>query len=183
MRFDPLPIAGAMLVHTEPRDDSRGRFVRLYCEDGFAVVRPGLRWVQCNLSLTRRRGTVRGMHCQRQPAAETKLVRVLAGEIVDVIVDLRPDSPDFLRWHAVSLAADSQTELLIPPGVAHGFQALSDEVQLLYFHSHAYDPMRETGVRHDDPRLAIDWPLPVSQLSDRDASFPLIDDAFAGVPA
>jgi len=183
MRFEALPIEGAVLVRTEPREDHRGRFVRVWCEETFAALRPGLRWVQSNLSLTRRRGTVRGLHLQRAPAAETKLVRAIAGTVFDVIVDLRADSPTFLRWHGVTLAADQQTELLIPPGVAHGFQALDDDSQLLYFHSCAYSPEHETGVRHDDPRLGIRWPLPPTGLSARDAALPSLTADFSGVPA
>ena len=192
MRFEPLSIEGAFLVRTDPRADSRGRFVRIYCEQEFAIALPegaaqatgaGRRWVQCNLSLTAHRGTVRGMHYQRAAAAETKLVRPVTGSVWDVIVDLRVGSPTYLRWQAVTLTAGDDTQVLIPEGVAHGFQALSDDTQLLYFHSHAYSPEHEAGVRHDDPRLAIAWPLPVVHLSPRDAAFALLDGRPEGVPA
>jgi dTDP-4-dehydrorhamnose 3,5-epimerase len=135
------------------------------------------------LSLTARRGTVRGLHYQRAPAAETKLVRPVAGSVWDVIVDLRVGSPTYLRWQAVTLTAGDDTQVLIPEGVAHGFQALSDDAQLLYFHSHAYSPEHESGVRYDDPRLAIAWPLPVVHLSPRDAAFAPLDGRPEGVTA
>ena len=193
MRFEPLSINGAFLVRTEPHADSRGRFVRIYCEQEFAAFLPegrapadgvdAHRWVQCNLSLTADRGTVRGLHYQRAGAAETKLVRPVAGSVWDVIVDLRVGSPTYLRWQAVTLTAGDDTQVLIPEGVAHGFQALSDNAQLLYFHSHAYSPEHEAGVRFDDPRLAITWPLPVVHLSPRDAAFALLDARPEGVPA
>ncbi len=193
MRFEPLSIDGAFLVRTEPRADPRGRFVRVYCEQAFAAVLPqpraqaggddGHRWVQCNLSLTAHRGTVRGLHYQRAPAAETKLVRPVAGSVWDVIVDLRVGSPTYLRWQAVTLTAGDDTQVLIPEGVAHGFQALCDDAQLLYFHSHAYSPEHESGVRYDDPRLAIAWPLPVVHLSPRDAAFAPLDGRPEGVTA
>ncbi len=191
MRFEPLSIDGAFLVRTEPRADERGRFVRIYCEQEFAPVLPaaqaacgqGQRWVQCNLSLTARRGTVRGLHYQRAEAAETKLVRPVTGSVWDVLVDLRVGSPTYLRWQAVTLTAGEDTQVLIPAGVAHGFQALSDDAQLLYFHSHAYSPEHEAGVRFDDPRLGIAWPLPVVHLSPRDAAFALLDGRPEGVTA
>ena len=183
MRFEPLPIAGAFLVRTEPRGDARGRFVRVFCEQAFEPHLADSHWVQCNLSQTARRGTVRGLHYQRMPAAETKLVRPVTGAVWDVIADLRPGSPTYLRWHAVTLRAGEETQLLIPKGVAHGFQALSDDTQLLYFHSHAHSPAHEAGVRFDDPRLAIAWPLAVEHLSPRDAAFAPIDGRFEGVPA
>lgn len=193
MRFEPLSIDGAFLIRTEPRADLRGRFVRIYCEQEFApVLTEGAapagaptanRWVQCNLSLTARRGTVRGLHYQRAAAAETKLVRPVAGSVWDVIVDLRIGSPTWLRWQALTLTAGEDTQVLIPAGVAHGFQALSDDAQLLYFHSHAYSPEHEAGVRFDDPRLAIAWPLPAVHLSPRDAGFAPLDGCARGVPA
>ncbi len=191
MRFEPLSIDGAFLVRTEPRADERGRFVRIYCEQEFAPVLPAAqaacgqwqRWVQCNLSLTARRGTVRGLHYQRAEAAETKLVRPVTGSVWDVLVDLRVGSPTYLRWQAVTLTAGEDTQVLIPAGVAHGFQALSDDAQLLYFHSHAYSPEHEAGVRFDDPRLGIAWPLPVVHLSPRDAAFALLDGRPEGVTA
>jgi dTDP-4-dehydrorhamnose 3,5-epimerase len=121
------------------------------------------------------------MHYQRVPAAEAKLIRCVRGHVYDVAVDLRAGSPTFLRWHATELRADEPREVFIPEGFAHGFQALSDDAQLLYFHTAPWTPACEGGVRHDDPRLAIAWPLPVSAVSDRDGAHPLLDDDYAGM--
>ena len=180
MKLLPTPLPGLQVVDTEPFRDARGRFERLFCEQQWAALRESLRFVQVNLSTTARRGTVRGMHYQRAPAEEAKLVRCVRGHVYDVAVDLRAGSPTFLRWHAIELRADEPREVFIPEGFAHGFQALSDDAQLLYFHTAAWTPPCEGGVRHDDPRLAIDWPLPVTDMSDRDRTHPLLDATFAG---
>lgn len=181
LRFEPTPLSGLAVVYGQPRVDERGRFVRVFCAQEFAALRAGLRIVQVNLSRTTRRGTVRGMHFQRGPGADAKLVRCVRGAVYDVAVDLRPGSPTFLRWVAVELSAEAENAVFIPEGFAHGFQALSDGTELLYLHTAAYAPDCEGGVRYDDQRLAIEWPLPVAAVSARDRSFPLIDGAFAGV--
>lgn len=181
MRFEATPLAGVWEITTQPRGDERGRLVRVFCEDTFAAIRPGLRFVQVNLSATARQGTVRGLHFQRAPSLEAKLIRCVRGRVFDVAVDLRAGSPTFGRWHAVELSAGNDRQLFIPEGCAHGFQALTDDVELLYQHTAAYDAANEGGVRHDDPSLAIPWPLPVTVLSDRDGALPLIDPHFPGV--
>jgi dTDP-4-dehydrorhamnose 3,5-epimerase len=181
LRFEPTPLSGLAVVHGQPRVDERGRLVRVFCAQEFAALRTGLRFVQVNLSRTTRRGTVRGMHFQRGPAADAKLVRCVHGAVYDVAVDLRRGSPTFLRWFAVELSAEAENAVFIPEGFAHGFQARTDGAELLYLHSATYAPEHEGGVRHDDPRLSIEWPLPVAAVSARDRSFPLIDEAFAGV--
>ncbi len=135
MKFASTPIAGVWQVHTEPRADARGSFTRLYCAEAFDVVMPGLCFVQANLSHTLQRGTLRGLHLQRAPAQEYKLVRCLRGHVFDVAADLRPLSATYGQWFALELSDRNHCQLLIPPGVAHGFQALSDDVQLLYQHS------------------------------------------------
>jgi dTDP-4-dehydrorhamnose 3,5-epimerase len=175
MTFEPTPLADVWRVRSTPHEDARGSFTRLYCAEAFDEVMPGLCFVQANLSSTRRRGTLRGLHLQRAPAQEWKLVRCLRGRVFDVAADLRPGSGSFGRWFALELGEDEPLALLIPPGVAHGFQALSDEVQLLYQHSSAHAPALEGGVRHDDPRLHIRWPLPVTLLSERDRALPWLD--------
>jgi dTDP-4-dehydrorhamnose 3,5-epimerase len=175
------PLAGLVEVASPRIRDARGEFARLFCEDDFRVLRPGLHFTQVNLSQTRHRGSIRGMHFQSPPAAEAKLVRCLRGRVFDVAVDLRRDSATFLRWHAVELEPGSDLAVFIPEGFAHGFQALEDDVQLLYMHTASWAPMLEGGLRHDDPRLGIDWPLPVGIVSDKDRAYPLIDDAFAGM--
>jgi dTDP-4-dehydrorhamnose 3,5-epimerase len=177
------PIAGLWEVETSPHRDERGSLTRVFCADAFAAAMPGLRFVQVNHSITRRRGTIRGLHFQRPPAAEWKLIRCLRGRVFDVAVDLRAGSPTFARWHPVLLTADNQRQILIPPGCAHGFQTLDDDAELLYQHSAAYTPACEDGVRHDDPRLAIAWPEPAAHLSPRDLALRRLDDAFEGVRA
>lgn len=180
MRLDAAPLAGMWIVQTEPHGDERGRLTRLFCAEAFAVVRPDLRFVQVNHTLTKRRGTVRGLHWQRAPAADAKLIRCLRGRVFDVAVDLRPDSATFGRWHAVELSQDNEREVFIPEGCAHGFQTLSDDVEMLYQHTAAHAPECEAGLRHDDPQLAITWPLPVALLSPRDQGHPSFSQQFPG---
>jgi dTDP-4-dehydrorhamnose 3,5-epimerase len=181
MQCVQLPIAGAWAVHTQPRGDERGRLTRVFCEHDLTIIRPGLRFVQTNLSRTCLRGTVRGLHFQREPALEAKLIRCLRGEAWDVMVDLRAESPTFGKWHAVLLSSDNECQVFIPEGCAHGFQALTDDVELLYQHTAAYSPTHEAGVRHDDPMLGIAWPLPITVVSERDRQHPRMSDDFQKV--
>lgn len=183
MKFERTPIEGLWQIQTVPRADERGSLTRVFCVEAFERVAPGLRFVQVNHSITQKRGTIRGLHFQRAPAAEWKLIRCLRGRVFDVAVDLREGSSTFGRWHAVELSEDNQREILIPPGCAHGFQSLADRCELLYQHSEAWAAHREDGVGHDDPRLAIAWPETVSALSPRDREFRFIDAGFEGVHA
>ena len=183
MTLHATPLVGLTLVETVPVADERGRFVRVFCQAELAALRPGLHFPQLNLSTTFQRGGVRGMHFQRPPAAEAKLIRCVRGCVFDVAIDLRAGSPTFLRWLGVELAEDAPVQVFIPEGFAHGFQALSDDAQLLYMHTAPWSREHEGGLRHDDPRLAIDWPLPVAQVSERDRAHPLLDDSFAGLAA
>jgi dTDP-4-dehydrorhamnose 3,5-epimerase len=175
------PLAGLMRIERHRRVDERGSFSRLFCASELA----GAGWkdpiVQINHSHTTLRGTVRGMHYQHPPHAEMKLVSCLHGEVWDVAVDLRKNSPTFLQWHAQRLSEDNGCALLIPPGFAHGFQALTDHAAMLYCHSAAYASEAEAGLHPLDPRLAIAWPLPVEQLSTRDAAQALLAANFEGV--
>jgi len=145
------------------------------------VFRPALRWPQVNLSRTSGKGTVRGMHFQYPPAAEAKLIRCVRGRIFDVAVDVRAGSSTFLRWHGTELDEERPLQIFIPEGFAHGFQALTDTVELLYLHSAPWSREHEGRLRHDDPRLAINWPLPVTQVSQNDRNAPPLDSAFVGV--
>lgn len=173
-------ISGVEVIERLPIQDDRGFFERLFCADELAsVIRRPI--IQINHSLTRQRGTVRGLHAQHPPHAETKLVSCLRGEMFDVAVDLRTDSPTYLCWHAERLSADNHRALVIPDGCAHGFQALTDNCELLYLNTAAYSPEAEFGLYPGDPRLAIDWPLPLAGLSPRDAAHPLIDTDFQGI--
>jgi dTDP-4-dehydrorhamnose 3,5-epimerase len=178
-----MGLEGPVLVHGDTRRDERGEFSRLFCDLELAPLRADFRIRQVNLSRTARRGTVRGLHFQAPPCAEAKLIRCLRGKVFDVAVDLRRDSPGFLRWQGIELAAGDGLALYLPEGFAHGFQALSDECELLYMHTAPYSPAHEAGVRHDDPALAIAWPLSPVMLSPRDLSFASIDDAFPGAGA
>jgi len=183
MKFHPTPIDGLFDIETAPHGDARGSLTRLYCAEAFDEVVPGLRFVQVNHSITRARGTVRGLHYQRAPAFEAKLIRCLRGRVFDVAVDLRAGSPTFACWHAVELSADNQRQVLIPPGCAHGFQTLTDDSELLYQHSAPYTPACEAGLRFDDPRLAIAWPVALTEISARDRGFAAMNDAFEGLHA
>ncbi|MGZ5277686.1 MAG: dTDP-4-dehydrorhamnose 3,5-epimerase [Caldimonas sp.] len=183
MKIEATAISGVWEIETAPRADERGSLTRVFCAAAFERVVPGLGFVQVNHSITLQRGTIRGLHFQRPPSAEWKLIRCLRGRVFDVAADLREGSPTFGRWHAVELSEDNQREILIPPGCAHGFQTLAERCELLYQHSEAYAPEREDGVRHDDPRLAIAWPEPVTSLSPRDRGLRLIDAGFESVRA
>lgn len=183
MELQPTPLPGVTLIRTAPVADGRGRFERIYCAQQLSQLLPGRPLAQMNLSLTHTRGTVRGLHYQRAPALEAKLVRCLQGRVFDVAVDLRAGSATFLQWFGVELDQDQATEVFIPEGFAHGFQTLTDDVQLLYLHSAPWSPEHEGGLRHDDPRVAIRWPLHVTAISPRDAGHPYLASDFRGLSA
>lgn len=175
-------LAGLHVVSRHAATDRRGWFERLFCSEELAAA-AGERFApaQINRSCTLVRGAVRGMHFQHPPHAEIKLVSCLQGEVFDVAVDLRTGSPTFLRWFGARLSAENRASLLIPHGFAHGFQALEERCELLYLHSVAYAPAHEGGVRPDDPRVGIKWPLPIADLSDRDDAHALLTAEFCGV--
>lgn len=177
------PIAGVHVVTGAPSQDARGSFMRLFCEADLAPLMGGLRIVQVNHSRTRDVGAIRGMHFQRPPHAETKFVRCLRGRVWDVAVDLRAGSPTFLRWFAHALSAEGGDMMVIPQGCAHGFQVLEADSELLYLHTNAYEPTAEGGLRWDEPRVGIRWPLPVGAVSPRDASHAHLGDDFGGLAA
>lgn len=181
MKIGQTTISGVMVVETCTQVDHRGAFARLYCERELTPVIGNRRIVQMNYSRTSIAGAVRGMHFQRPPYAEMKFVRCLKGKVWDVAVDLRADSPTFLKWFAVELSPGNARMLVVPEGCAHGFQSLEAESELLYLHSSFYNPEAEGGVRHDDPRLGITWPLPVADISARDISHPFIGPDFKGM--
>lgn len=183
IRFDirDTPLAGLRILQRKPIGDSRGYLERLFCADELQALAPGRHIAQINHTLTASRGTVRGMHFQRPPYAEIKFVSCLRGEVFDVAVDLRDNSPTFLQWHAEVLSANNHKTLVIPEGFAHGFQTLTDNCEMLYFHTHSYQPGAEGGLNAQDPRLAIQWPLPVGGVSPRDAGHPFLDENFFGM--
>jgi dTDP-4-dehydrorhamnose 3,5-epimerase len=184
-RFDfvQTPIAGLIRVQRQRLEDSRGFLSRFYCAEEFRTAGVHKPIAQINHTLTRHRGTVRGMHFQQRPYAETKLVSCLHGEVFDVAVDLRKGSPTFLKWHAELLSGANQCSLLIPEGFAHGFQALTDDCELIYLHSAAYHPSSEGGMNATDPRLALAWPLAITERSGRDRDHPMLIDEFEGFEA
>jgi dTDP-4-dehydrorhamnose 3,5-epimerase len=182
-RFDvrDTPLPGVHLVQREALTDERGWLERMFDSGELAGVVGARSIVQVNRTVTRIAATVRGMHFQAQPSAEAKMVSCLRGEVFDVAVDVRRDSPTFLQWHAEVVTGENRVSLFIPEGFAHGFQSLVDDCELLYFHTAAYDPAAERGLHPLDPRLGIAWPLAVEHLSARDASFPPIDREFSGM--
>lgn len=175
MIFGETRLAGAYLIDVEKRADERGFFARTWCQSEFAERGLETEFVQHSVSFNIVVGTLRGLHFQRPPHGETKLVRCLRGALYDVIVDLRPESPTFSQWAAFELTADSRSTLYVPAGFAHGFQTLEAETEVSYMISAAYDPDAGWGLRYDDPRLAIEWPLPPACLSERDRSWPHLD--------
>jgi dTDP-4-dehydrorhamnose 3,5-epimerase len=182
-RFDffSTSLPGLKLVQRRAIEDHRGFLSRFYCAEEFAEAGISKTIAQINHSLTRKKGAVRGLHFQYPPHAETKLVSCLRGEIFDVAVDLRRNSPTFLQWHGEILTAANRKSLLIPEGYAHGFQALTEDCELIYLHTAAYHSDAESALNVSDPILAIDWPLPIEDLSDRDRMHPFINQSFQGV--
>ncbi len=172
MIFTETELKGAYIIDIERREDDRGFFARTWCQQEFEAHGLVARIVQANTSYNRLKGTLRGMHYQRAPYAETKLVRAVRGAILDVIVDLRPGSPTYRRWIGVELTADNRRALFVPEGFAHGFQTLADDTDVSYQVSAFYTPGAEGGARYNDPAFDIQWPLPVSVISDKDATWP-----------
>lgn len=175
MKFAKLPFEGALLVSLEKRSDERGMFARAYCKQEFEAQGISIDIVQSNISLNERAGIVRGMHFQRPPHAEVKLVRCTRGAIFDVIVDIREDSPTYGRWYGVELSEENGLLIVVPKGFAHGYQALTDGATAFYMVSTAYAPNSEGGLRHDDPSLGIKWPLQVTEASEKDKNWPLLN--------
>lgn len=176
MELDSLGIPGAFLITHKISADDRGYFSRDFCEDVFACYGIDFRLRQANVSHTRHAGTIRGFHFQYPPNSEQKLLRCLNGSLFDVIVDLRPESPTFLKSISVELSAERRQALLVPKRCAHGFQSLSDNTTVLYYVSAFYSPEFEGGLRWNDPQLQIDWPREITNISTKDAGWPLLKD-------
>jgi dTDP-4-dehydrorhamnose 3,5-epimerase len=169
MIFTETDLPGAFLVDLAPHSDERGFFSRSYCEREFTEHGLNPRVVQCNISYNQKQGTLRGMHLQVPPFAEAKLVRVTRGSIYDVIVDLRPDSPTYLKWIGVELTTDNRRALYVPEGFLHGFITLADDTEVFYQMSEFYSPECSRGYPWNDPAFGIVWPIPVSVISEKDA--------------
>ena len=168
MKFHPTTLKDAVLINLERRGDDRGFFARTFCADEFAANALPTEFVQQNMSYSATKGTIRGMHFQRAPHAEDKLIRCLRGAIVDIILDLRPDSPTYKQWEAFELNDENKRQLLVPKGFAHGFQTVSDHVEVTYLVSSRYNGTAEGGVRWNDPAFGITWPLAPTEMSDKD---------------
>ena len=181
MRFLETPVQGVRLIELEKRGDARGFFARMFCEREFAEAGLESRFVQMNNSLTGRKGTLRGLHYQLQPAAEVKVVRCVRGALWDVVLDLRPDSPSFGKWFGAELSAENRRMMYVPRGFAHAFLTLTDDVEAIYLVSAFYSPEDERGVRWNDPRFGIEWPMRPVEISDKDARWPDFDPAFHGI--
>jgi dTDP-4-dehydrorhamnose 3,5-epimerase len=181
MIFTPTVLKGTYVIDLEPFSDERGWFARFYCKDEFKEIGHDKEWVQLNHSVTYEKGSLRGMHFQIAPYGETKMVRCVAGAVFDVIIDLRKDSETFLQWFGIELSADNKKMMYIPEGFAHGFQCLSFDCQLIYFHTEYYKPGAEGGVRYNDPLIGIDWPLGITTVSQRDKTHPFLDKNFKGI--
>ena len=175
------PLAGLKIIARQRLEDGRGFLTRVFCAEELLESGWNGPVAQINHTRTLHKGTIRGMHFQFPPHSEKKLICCLTGEIWDVALDIRADSPTFLRWHGVRLSGENGLSMLIPEGFAHGFQALSGNVDLLYCHSAAYRAGAEGGLNPQDPRLAIDWPVAITEISERDLSHPFLDSTFTGV--
>jgi dTDP-4-dehydrorhamnose 3,5-epimerase len=179
--FTETKLKGAFIIDLERREDSRGFFARGFCQQEFEAhgLKPTI--AQGNIASNAKQGTLRGMHFQYPPAPETKLVRCTRGAILDIIVDLRPESETYLDHVAVALSADNQRALYVPERFAHGYQALRDNTDTSYLVGEFYAPETEGGLRYDDPRLGLRWPLPVSVISDKDRTFRPLDEIESGL--
>jgi dTDP-4-dehydrorhamnose 3,5-epimerase len=174
MRFTPTKLAGAYIIEPQPHADSRGLFARTFCANEFRAQGLVDVFVQCNTSWNVSKGTLRGLHFQLSPSSEVKLVRCTAGALWDVIVDLRPQSATYLQYVAVELTAGNRSALYIPEMFAHGFQTLEEGTEVFYQMSQFYAPKLARGIRYDDPKIGIKWPLPVTSISDLDLNWTLL---------
>jgi dTDP-4-dehydrorhamnose 3,5-epimerase len=177
MEFIKTSLADAMLIDIRKLADDRGYFARTFCAEEFGKAGLETRFPQSNHSHNVHAGTLRGMHFQRAPHGEVKVVRCVRGALHDVIIDLRPESPTWRRWEGFDLTAENGRMLYVPAGFAHGFQTLQDDTDASYLVSHPYTPGAEGGVRFDDPAFGIAWPLPVGTISEKDAAWPWLEAA------
>jgi dTDP-4-dehydrorhamnose 3,5-epimerase len=181
MTFTPTSLNKSYIIELSPSNDSRGWFARTYCKKEFQQIGHNKEWVQLNHSATFKKGSIRGMHYQLRPFREIKMVRCIAGSIYDVIIDLRKNSPTFLQWFGTELSAKNKRMLYIPEGFAHGFQTLSNDSELIYHHTEFYNPKAEAGVKYNDPVVNIQWPLAITEISERDNNHRYLDKNFKGI--
>ncbi len=176
MIITKLPLEGAFVIEAEPFADDRGLFARVFCKQELQSILHGKNIVQVNHSMTRQKGAIRGMHFQRSPKAEIKMVKCLRGSVFDVMIDLRRGSSTFLNWHGEKLSAENMKLMYIPEGFAHGFQALEENSEIIYFVTEFYSPKHESGVRYNDPKIEIKWPLEMTDISEKDRNHPLLSE-------
>lgn len=176
MQFEETPLMGCYVIRTTPFIDHRGAFARFFCERELKQVIGDRKIVNVNFSRTTKRGSIRGMHFQRAPDAEMKFIRCIKGRVFDVAIDLRKDSPTYLHWYGVELSAENMVMFAIPEGFAHGFQALENDVEIMYLVTAFYSPHSEGGLNHADPQIRIRWPLPITDVSEKDLHHPYLHD-------
>lgn len=181
MIFTKTKLKDLYIIKSEPFQDERGEFSRLFCINEFKKINFNKQIMQINHSYTLLKGAIRGMHFQNPPKTETKIVKCLYGKVFDVAIDIRKNSQTFLQWHGEILSEENMKMIYIPDGFAHGFQTLEEESELLYFHSNFYDKDYEDGIRYNDPRINIKWPLEITYISKRDKDFLLLDESFKGL--
>lgn len=181
MKFNVTSLKGCYTVEPRIMEDDRGWFTRVFCKEEIHPFAGDVNFVQINHSFNRHKGTFRGMHYQEPPHAEEKLIRCIAGAVVDFALDLRKNSPTFLKWIAVELSAANKRMIFIPKGFAHGFQTLQDNSELIYHHTAFYNPKAEKGLNMNDPRIKIELPVSLSVVSDRDKNHPHLDITFSGI--
>ena len=181
MKIKQTPLQNAFVIEPEPFRDDRGLFARVFCQQELQHILHNKNIVQINHSLTRQKGAIRGMHFQYPPKEEIKMVKCLRGLVFDVIIDLRKGSPTFLKWYGEVLSAENMKMMYIPEGFAHGFQTLEENCELLYLHTEFYSPEHESGVRYNDPKVGIKWPLEATDISERDKNHPLLAEDFSGI--
>ena len=181
LKFNEISLTGAYVIELESFQDQRGLFARIFCQKEFQAIGFDKQILQINHSITKQKGTIRGMHYQRPPACEVKIIRCVQGAVFDVMVDIRAGSPTFLQWHGMELSKNNMHMVYVPDGFAHGFQTLTDNAELIYHHSEFYTPQNEFGFKYDDPAISIQWPLPVSNVSQRDMTHPLLSADFIGI--
>ncbi len=181
MIFTETILKGSYVIELNNFIDERGWFARTYCKKEFSTIGHQGEWVQMNHSFTKNKGAIRGMHFQVSPFSEIKLVRCIGGSVYDVIIDLRKNSDTFLQWFGVEISAQNKKMIYIPAGFAHGFQSLSNDSELIYHHSQFYTAGAEGGIKYNDPKFNINWPISVTDISERDNHHALLDENFKGI--
>ena len=181
MKFKELKLKGAYILQLDSFIDPRGRFTRLFCKSEFSNMGHNKEILQINHSLTKKKGSIRGMHFQYPPYSEIKIIKCVKGSVFDVIVDIRTNSPTFLKWHGEILSSKNNKMIYIPEGFAHGFQTLEDDCELLYFHTAIYDPPSEKRIKYNDPLINVKWPLNITHISEKDKIANFLDKNFRGI--